>query len=72
LGWVGWAPAWDEALPLLGGGLVAYRVGGRVAQLAIVGSAVSVEDARALLRRAPAVDELQHWLSSAAGAAPRR
>jgi len=69
---VGWAAAWDEALPLLGGALVAYLVGGRVAQLAIVGSAVSVEDARALLRRAPAVDELQHWLSSAAGAAPRR
>lgn len=60
---VGWAPSWDESLPLLDGGLLAYLVGGRVAQLAIIGSAVSVEEARALVRRLPTLDELEAWLS---------
>lgn len=56
---VGWAPAFDEELPLLGGGVVAYLVSGRVAQLAIIDSAISVDDARALVARGGSPRELR-------------
>jgi 3-phenylpropionate/trans-cinnamate dioxygenase ferredoxin reductase subunit len=56
---VGWAPIWDEALSLRDGRLVAYLVEGRVAQLAIVGSAVSVDGARALVLHRPALADVQ-------------
>ncbi|HET8571756.1 MAG TPA: FAD-dependent oxidoreductase [Candidatus Limnocylindria bacterium] len=56
---VGWAPAFDEELPLLGGRVVAYLVSGRVAQLAIIDSAISVDDARALVARGGSLGELR-------------
>ena len=56
---VGWAPAFDEELPLVGGRIVAYLVSGRVAQLAIIDSAISVDDARALVARGGSLGELR-------------
>ena len=56
---VGWAPAFDEELPLVGGRIVAYLVSGRVAQLAIIDSAISVDDARALVARGGSLRELR-------------
>jgi 3-phenylpropionate/trans-cinnamate dioxygenase ferredoxin reductase component len=44
---VGWAPRWDEIVPLAGGW--AYVVGGAVAQLAIADSQLPVEEGRALV-----------------------
>ncbi len=56
---VGWAPAWDEALSLHDGRLIAYLVDGRVAQMAIVNSAVPVEHARAVVVGRPSLAELE-------------
>ncbi len=62
---VGWAPAWDEAVPLRAGRVIGYVVDGRVAQIALVGSAVSVDEARRLVMRRPTVAEFERWVSAA-------
>jgi 3-phenylpropionate/trans-cinnamate dioxygenase ferredoxin reductase component len=62
---VGWAPTWDEATPLLDGRLTAYGVDGKVAQLAIVDSAVSVDEARLLIMQRPALAEVEGWVAGA-------
>lgn len=54
---VGYAPAFDETV-MVGGGVVAYLVGGRVAQLAVMDSALPVEDARDVVERRPPLHEL--------------
>jgi 3-phenylpropionate/trans-cinnamate dioxygenase ferredoxin reductase subunit len=54
---VGWAPTWDEVVEVPGG--FAYLVGGRVAQLAIIGSAIPVEAARELMASWPSLDEFR-------------
>jgi 3-phenylpropionate/trans-cinnamate dioxygenase ferredoxin reductase subunit len=48
---VGWAPAWDEIV--VRGGVHAYVLNGRVAQLAILDGAVPVEAARELVEQHP-------------------
>ncbi|MGH2456189.1 MAG: FAD-dependent oxidoreductase, partial [Candidatus Limnocylindria bacterium] len=53
---VGWSPRWDELLAR--DGLVAYVVGGRVAQLAVLDGAVEVEAARAFVERSPSPSRL--------------
>jgi 3-phenylpropionate/trans-cinnamate dioxygenase ferredoxin reductase component len=59
---VGWAPSWDEATVIGDENAdrfaVAYLIDGRVAQLAVVNSALPVEDARAFVERAPSAREL--------------
>ena len=57
---VGQAPAWDEVVDLPGG--LAYVRDGRVLQLAILDSAVPVEEARALLEREPSLVEVRSVL----------
>ena len=52
-------PTWDEVRPLRDGRVVAYLVEGRVKQLAIVGSAVSVDDARALVLHRPSLEDVE-------------
>jgi 3-phenylpropionate/trans-cinnamate dioxygenase ferredoxin reductase subunit len=61
---VGWAPTWDEAQPLLDGRVVAYLVDGRVAQLAIIDSALPVDEARSLVASHPALEEVQGLVNS--------
>jgi hypothetical protein len=61
---VGWAPTWDEAQPLLDGRVVAYLVDGRVAQLAIIDSALPVDEARSLVASHPALEEVQALVNS--------
>ena len=56
---VGWAPSFDEEVPLLDGGVVAYLVKGRVAQIAIVDSAVSIDAARELVARSPSLAQVE-------------
>jgi 3-phenylpropionate/trans-cinnamate dioxygenase ferredoxin reductase subunit len=53
---VGWAPRWDELVPL--SGAWAYLVDGRVAQVAIVDSQLPVEAVRALVESGAGVDEV--------------
>ncbi|HEY7464049.1 MAG TPA: FAD-dependent oxidoreductase [Candidatus Limnocylindria bacterium] len=54
---VGWAPTWDEVVEVPGG--FAYVVGGRVAQLAIIGGAIPVEAARELMATRPSLEEFR-------------
>jgi NADPH-dependent 2,4-dienoyl-CoA reductase/sulfur reductase-like enzyme len=56
---VGYAPTFDEIVPLDDGRLTAYLQGGDVAQLAIIDSAMPVEDARAFVERGGTLDELR-------------
>jgi hypothetical protein len=58
---VGWAPSWDEMRSLRDGGVLAYLVEDRVAQLAIFDSAIPVEAARAFVERLPSSAELAEW-----------
>ncbi|MGH2445048.1 MAG: NAD(P)/FAD-dependent oxidoreductase [Candidatus Limnocylindria bacterium] len=56
---VGWAPRWD-ALRRIGESerfVLAYLVGGRVMQLAVVDDAFPVEEARSLVERAPPLED---------------
>ena len=57
---VGQAPAWDEVVDLPGG--LAYVRDGRVLQLAILDSAVPVEEARALVESEPSLVEVRSVL----------
>ena len=56
---VGWAPAWDEVRRIGSGDrfALAYLVDGRVEQVAIVDSALPVEEARGLVERDAALEE---------------
>jgi NADPH-dependent 2,4-dienoyl-CoA reductase/sulfur reductase-like enzyme len=56
---VGWSPMFDEEVALNDARVVAYLVDGRVAQLAIIDSAVSVDDARAFVAGAGSLGELR-------------
>ncbi|HET8784750.1 MAG TPA: FAD-dependent oxidoreductase, partial [Candidatus Limnocylindrales bacterium] len=56
---VGWAPTFDEAVELDGARLIAYLQGAEVAQLAIIDSVISVEDARAFVERGGPLAELR-------------
>jgi NADPH-dependent 2,4-dienoyl-CoA reductase/sulfur reductase-like enzyme len=59
---VGWAPRWDEIVALRGA--YAYLVGGAVAQLALLDSAVPIEDARAFVEgNNPTVTDLEAFLA---------
>lgn len=60
---VGWAPTFDDELPLLGGHVVAYLVGRRVEQLAIIDSAVSVDAARTLVAGSPSPADVERLAS---------
>jgi NADPH-dependent 2,4-dienoyl-CoA reductase/sulfur reductase-like enzyme len=53
---VGWAPTWDDIVRFPG--VVAYIVGGSVAQLALMDSPVPVEEARAFVERGGAAADL--------------
>ena len=53
---VGWAPRWDEIMPLDGGW--AHLVDGQVAQLAIIDSRLPIEAARALIESGTTLDGL--------------
>jgi NADPH-dependent 2,4-dienoyl-CoA reductase/sulfur reductase-like enzyme len=57
---VGYAPTFDEAVALGDGRVIAYLKGGEVAQLAIIDSAMPVEDARGFVERRGSLDELRH------------
>jgi hypothetical protein len=59
---VGLAPTWDDIVELPG--LFAYVAGGRVLQLAIIGGATLVEDARAFVERQPPLAELAALLEA--------
>jgi NAD(P)H-nitrite reductase large subunit len=54
---VGWAPRWDEVVPLAGGW--AYVVDGLVGQLAIADSALPVERARSAVEQRVTVEQLE-------------
>ena len=56
---VGWAPRWDEIVPLAGGW--AYVVGGDVAQLAIADSQLPVEEGRALVESGAPLERSRCW-----------
>jgi 3-phenylpropionate/trans-cinnamate dioxygenase ferredoxin reductase subunit len=55
---VGDARAWDEARWLAAGAVLAYLEGERVVQVAIIGSAIPVEDARGAVERGAPVGDL--------------
>jgi 3-phenylpropionate/trans-cinnamate dioxygenase ferredoxin reductase subunit len=54
---VGWAPEWDDVVPLAGGW--AYLVDGRLAQVAIADSQLPVEAVRALVEAGAGVDQVR-------------
>ncbi|HEX6654988.1 MAG TPA: FAD-dependent oxidoreductase [Candidatus Limnocylindria bacterium] len=54
---VGWAPRWDQIVPLLGGW--AYVVSGQVAQLAIADSQLDVETARLLIEEKASLESFK-------------
>jgi 3-phenylpropionate/trans-cinnamate dioxygenase ferredoxin reductase subunit len=60
---VGYAPTFDETLPLDDGRLVAYLQGSEVAQLAIIDGALDVAWAREFTARRGSLLELEAWLS---------
>jgi NADPH-dependent 2,4-dienoyl-CoA reductase/sulfur reductase-like enzyme len=54
---VGLAPVWDDIVVL--GEIHAYVLDGRVAQLAVIGGALPMEEARAFVERVPAAEEVR-------------
>lgn len=60
---VGWAQRWDEIVTLPG--VIGYVVAGAIAQLAVLDSAVPIEDARALVEGRPSVTDLEAFRASA-------
>jgi NADPH-dependent 2,4-dienoyl-CoA reductase/sulfur reductase-like enzyme len=60
---VGWAQRWDEIVALPG--VVGYVVAGAVAQLAVLDSAVPIEDARAFVEGKPSVTDLEAFVAKA-------
>ncbi len=56
---VGWAPSFEEEVSLADGGAVAHLVGGRVAQIAVIDSALPVDAARALVISRPSLAEVE-------------
>lgn len=61
---VGWAPSWDEIVPLAGGW--AYLVDGRVAQVAIIDSLLPVEEIRVLVETGASLDRFAALAASRA------
>ena len=64
---VGDSRAWDEERWMADGSVLAYLQGERVVQVAIVGSAISVEEARAIVERDAPVAELAAILPAQLG-----